>query len=444
MEKLRYYLQWWFEYHLPNFVPRDFPMDLFDVNLIPVLVGPRRSGKSTLFFQLISKLRERIPAKNIIYVNYEDDRLLPLDGRELSELLNTYRQTYKPSPDHFVYLFLDEIQNVPGWEKIIRRIHETEPRVKLFLTGSNSKMLSREIATSLRGRTLPQQVYPISFREYLRFIQIEIPEIQTLKFSTHKDQILNAFEDYLRYGGFPEVVLTSKTFIKEEILKQYMNTIFFKDIVERYSIRNYKALDIFIKILSRQMASLVSYGKLQNSLKSIGIGISKNTIIDYFSYVEDAMLGKGVAIFSYSVKDQLQYPRKFYLVDNGLYRTVAFLKEGDNGRLLENLVYGMLERKFNEIFYWKDKNGREVDFVLPRLFDNSEAFPLIQVCYSFVDNSVRKREITAILKACKEFKVDKALIITRDQWEDFETEGIKIKVLPFIEWSLALNELRDA
>lgn len=436
MEKLKYILQWWFEYQIPAFVERNGFERLLQTRLIPVLIGPRRSGKSTLFFQLISRLRENIPAQNIVYINYEDDRLLPLEGEELSKLLDVYRQFIEPAPDKPVFLFLDEIQNVPNWEKVVRRIYETEPNVKLFVTGSNSKMLSSDIATALRGRTLTYKVLPLSFREYLLFRNIAIPDVHLLPYSDKKNEFLRQFSQYLTYGGFPEVVLTAAEQEKEAILKEYLHTVFFADIVQRYHIRQVKILDAFIKILARQMAALFSMGKMVNTLKSIGFKVSKNTLIEYLGYIEDAFLGKSISIFSYSVKDQLQYPRKFYLLDNGMYPAVSFVKEGDQGRLLENLIFQHLYRKYDDFYYWKNTDGYEVDFVLPQFFNSGDNFSLIQACYDLSTEQIKKREIRALELAAKEFKVKKALIITRDTHGTVEQNGLEIMIKPFYQWAL--------
>jgi hypothetical protein len=190
---------------------------------------------------------------------------------------------------------------------------------------------------------------------------------------------------------------------------------------------------------SRQMSCLFSVGKLADSMGSIGFKVSKTTLIEYLGYIEEAFLGKAVSIHSYSVKDQLQYPRKFYLIDNGLYSAASFVKSGDWGRLLENLVFTVLERRYDSIFYWKNTKGYEVDFVLPDLFDRSNEYPLIQVCYSVMDNETLKREIRSLLLAAKEFGVHKALLITRDQWDHLTEQGIEIKLLPFIQWALNME-----
>ncbi len=436
MEKLRFYFQWWQEYVLPEFIERKIPDKIYDLRLIPALVGPRRSGKSTLFFQMISYLKREIPAYNILYVNFEDDRLLPLSGSEFSQLLDIYRQYYPVDANHPIYLFLDEIQNVPNWEKTLRRLYETESNIKLFITGSNSQMLGGDLATALRGRTISFKVLPLNFQEFLAFKQYQINDVGNLQYSSMKNELLFLFEEYLNFGGFPEVVLSKNAEVKELILREYIHTIFFSDIVQRYGIRHVKLLDAFIKMLTRQMASLFSLGKMVSSLNSIGFKISKNTLSEYLGYIENAFLGKTVSIFSYSIKDQLQYPRKFYLLDNGLFRATSFLKSKDRGRLLENLVFVHLFQKYDKLFYWKNKSGYEVDFVLPSLFTSETAFPLIQVCYNFTDEKVKKREVRALVHASKEFKQTRALIVTREVWDTIIVDHLTIQVQPFMQWAI--------
>lgn len=436
MEKLRNMLQWWLEYTIPPFIERNLSPNLLTTRLLPVLVGPRRSGKSTLFFQLITQLRQQYPAQNIIYVNYEDDRLQPFEGYELSSLLDVYRQSFGVNAAQPIFLFLDEVQNVPNWERTVRRLSETESGVRLLITGSNSKMLSSDIATALRGRTLSFRIFPLDFREFLKFKRFEIPEVDILRYSSRKNDLLFLFEEFLHFGGFPEVVLSDSHQEKDAILKEYMHTLFFADIVQRYGIRQVKMLDTFIKILSRQMAAMFSMGKMVSSLKSIGLKAAKNTLIEYLGHIEDAYLGKTISIYSYSIKDQLQYPRKFYLLDNGLYRATAFIHREDWGRLLENLVFTHLYHQFDEIYYWKSSNGYEVDFVIPSLFPDNEQCSLIQVCYDLGDERVKQREIRSLVKAAREFGVQNCLIITRDVWDQVQLDDIRIQFEPFIYWAL--------
>lgn len=433
MEKIKFYLRWWFDYELPFYVEREFDSSIVNTNLIAVLVGARRSGKSTLFYQLINSYKKKIPVSNIIYINFEDDRLAPLEGKELSVLLNIFRQNYRYDENYPIYLFLDEIQNLPGWEKTVRRLYDTE-KVKIFITGSNSKLLSREISTALRGRTLSSKVNPLSFTEYLKFNNIPVPDLNDLRYSEQKDKIIFLFDKYLRYGGFPEVVLAENEHLRDRILQEYMNTIFYSDIIERYEIRQFKVMDIYLKMLCRQTGSLFSFGKMQNLLKSLGFKVSKNTLIEYLSYMEEAFFGKSIMIFSYSIKDQLQYPRKFYLLDNGLFTATSFIKEGDYGRLLENLVFNTLHKSYDNIAYWKDIRGFEVDFVLPDLLHAPNAFPLIQVCFNMRDEKTKKREIDNLIAAAKHFKVKTGLIITMDSWDEIFINGVKIIEKPYFSW----------
>jgi predicted AAA+ superfamily ATPase len=320
MEKIKFYLRWWFDYELPFYVEREFDSSIVNTNLIAVLVGARRSGKSTLFYQLINSYKKKIPVSNIIYINFEDDRLAPLEGKELSVLLNIFRQNYRYDENYPIYLFLDEIQNLPGWEKTVRRLYDTE-KVKIFITGSNSKLLSREISTALRGRTLSSKVNQLSFTEYLKFNNIPVPDLNDLRYSEQKDKIIFLFDKYLRYGGFPEVVLAENEHLRDRILQEYMNTIFTRGYYWRYEIRQFKVMDIYLKMLCRQ-PDRYSARKMQNLLKSLGFKVSKNTLIEYLSYMEGSFFRKKYNDILYSIKDQLQYPRKFYLLDNAYLRNI--------------------------------------------------------------------------------------------------------------------------
>lgn len=428
-EKILYILNEWFEEELPQYTERIFPYDLVDSGLITVLAGVRRSGKTYLLYQIADRLRKSVPAENIVYVNLEDDRLYPLTGTEIADILTVYRQTFKPSESHKIYLLLDEVQNIPCWERILRRLYDRERNVKIIITGSNAHLLSSEIASSLRGRTLTHTVYPFSFKEFLTVRNISY-EGDRLRLSKKKDAVLRHLKEYIEYGGFPQVVF-EKT--KTGLLREYYRSIMYRDIIERHSIRNITLFENFLKLTVQNMSSRFSVGKTADVLKSVGFKVSKNTLIDYMRFIENAFLAFETPVFSYKVKDQLQHPRKVYLIDTGLRNAVSFRFTEDTGRLIENIAFVELLRRYDRnIYYWKDLQG-EVDFVVRNEFQVSQ---LIQVCWSMEDEKTYKREVNALAKAMKEFKLQSGLILTEDAYEDKIIDGFSVQLRPLWLWLL--------
>lgn len=434
MDKLRYILAEWFASSLPSHIKRDIPENLFDNRHVVSLAGVRRSGKTYIFYQTIAQLRKTIPDSNIIYIDFEDDRLLPIDGNEIKELLNTYHQYFQCEQAFPVYLFLDEIQNIPNWDKSVRRIFDREQNVQLAITGSSSKLLSSEIATALRGRTLSHYVSPLSFQEFLRFKNVKIKNLDNISYSPQKNEILRLLNEFLEFGSFPQVVLSEK---KIQILQEYYRAIFYRDIVERYQIRQIKVFENFIKLIIQSMASRFSFGKINNTLATIGHKVGKATLIDYMAKIESAFLAFQVPIYAYSVKDQLQYPRKVYVIDNGLRNAVTFRFSPDRGRLLENIVFNQLYRQAdNEIYYWANKNGLEVDFVVRQ---GTSVVSLIQVCESLSDTKTSQREIKALNKAMDEFHLDSSTILTYDDSGKKTIDKRHITIKPIWLWLLETN-----
>ncbi|ODS31093.1 MAG: Archaeal ATPase [Candidatus Scalindua rubra] len=430
-EKILYVLNEWFEGKLPWFIERSFPYEWVDSNLILVLAGVRRSGKTYLLYQIVDRLRKDISPQNIIYINLEDDRLYPITGNEIGDILTVYRRNFSVSKSHRVYLFLDEVQNIPNWERTLRRFYDREKGLKLIITGSSAHLLSSEIASSLRGRTLTYRVYPFSFREFLKTKGVSYG-VERLRFSRKKDEVLRLFKEYMEYGGFPQVVC-EKT--RTDLLKEYYRSIMYRDIIERYSIRNIPLFENFLKLTVQNMSSLFSFGKVANVLKSIGYRVSKSTLIDYLRYIENAFLAFEVPVFSYSVKDHIQYPRKIYLIDTGLRNAVSFRFTEDRGRLAENIVFVELLRRFGEgIYYWKDHYGHEVDFVIKKGFQVDQ---IIQVCWSPDDEKTLKREVAALLKAMEEFKLSYGVVLTEDMYEDREIDNSRVEFRPLWLWLIS-------
>jgi hypothetical protein len=387
------------------------------------LVGSRRSGKTFYFYQLINEAVEaaKTSKDRVVYINFEDDRLLPLEIADLNDLLEAYYELYPSNKGKSIYFFFDEIQNIKNWEVFVRRLNDKE-RAKVFVTGSSSKLLSKEIATALRGRTLAFKLFPLSFKEFLRFKKIEVEK--DFEYSSARFKIKKAFEEYLEFGGFPEVALEKQITLKHKILNNYFELFIYRDLVERFSIRNTVLLKNLTKFLITNLSTIFSINAYYRSV-SKEMAVGKDTILEYVSYLEDINLIYLLPVFSYSVKKQQLNPKKVYCVDNGLRNAVAFKFSKDEGKLAENVVFIELKRKEREIFYWKNKN--EVDFIIKNANGSLEA---INVSYS---NEINEREIKGLKEFKKEFKKTKRLtLITKD----IEKKENGINFIPLWKWLL--------
>lgn len=404
-----------------NVVKRDIDIPLNSSKIVS-LVGVRRSGKSYIFYQLINDLRESVDVKNIIYINFEDDRLYGLESKDLTTLIDSYFEMFPQKREEKIYLFLDEIQEVQGWEKFVRRVYDTL-NVQIFITGSSAKMLSKEIATSLRGRTITYEVFPLSFREYLMFKNIDI----NLYSSSSLSFIKNSFSSYLKEGGFPEIALEENQNIKRRILRDYIDLIIYRDVIERYKIKNLSLLKYLIRYFFSNPATLVSFNKMYNELKSLGYKLTKDTLFEYFSYLNDAYVLFLTPIFRNSVKEEMRNPKKGFIVDNGFNYIFDTSISNDYSKLYENLVFLYLRREFDEIYYLKEK--QEVDFYLP------QKETIINVSYDISSQATLKREIDALKEFMQKKTVKNAFLVTND--EEREIDGIKVVPL----WKLLVTNI---
>ncbi|MFH1306666.1 MAG: ATP-binding protein [Candidatus Micrarchaeota archaeon] len=329
----KYIIKEFHEFVFPKkIVPRE--MRIPDTSKIVSIIGSRRAGKTFYFYQLINELlNKKINKDRILYINFEDDRLLPLKAGELNDMLEAYYELYPDNKQKQKYLFFDEIQNVEGWETFVRRVNDKE-KAKIFVTGSSSKLLSKEIATSLRGRTLAFYLFPLSFREFLRFRDIELS--RDFAYSSLRFKVKKLFLEYLEYGGFPEVVLSRS--LKQKILNNYFEMFIYRDLVERYSLRNLSLLKMMSKFLITNISALFSASSYYRTVKG-GLSVSKETVIEYLSYLMDINLIYLVQIFSYSLKVKQVNPSKVYCIDTGLRNAVALRFSSDFGRLAENAVF---------------------------------------------------------------------------------------------------------
>jgi len=395
-----------------------------DTGKIITIKGVRRCGKTCLLFSLINSLRERIDKKNIVYINFEDDRLFPLQSEDLAALTDAFYELYPDKKNEKVFFFFDEIQDVKGWEKFVRRIYDTE-NCSIFITGSSSKFLSKEIASSLRGRTLSYEIFPLSFTEFLRFKHIEID----LYSSGSVARIKNALHEYIMKGGFPEVVnYDRELFIRT--LQEYVDLIMYRDILERFNITNTFLLKYLIKFCFTNISTLISFNKLYNDFKSQGLHLSRNTIYEYMSYLEDACALFMVPLHSASVREEWRNPRKIYTVDVGFKSVIEYPALKDIGRIYENLVFLELRKKHMNIRYMKQK--QEVDFY----FLDKGKGSLFNVCYNIDEPSTKEREIKGLLEAMETLGIRKASIITNEREEEIKANNKTIDIVPLWKWLL--------
>lgn len=431
-EKAKFTITSWQERELPEIKERDIDLDPYlETDHIVDIVGVRRSGKTYLMFYLIKMLLERgMPKENILYLNLEDRRLHPLPPDALDVLYITFLEYSQINESKPFYLFLDEIQSVEGWQRWIRSIYDDRKgAVKIFVSGSSSSLLKKE-ASLLTGRHTTLVVYPFSFKEFL-WARGFTPEVKEIRYSQAKRIMVKKYLlEYLENGGFPEVVLGKR---KGQLLENYYTDIIYKDIVERHTIRNIKVLEYLSGIFLEGVSTLFSYGKARHFLKSMGIKTTVNTIQEYSGYLEDAFLHFQSSIFSFSIKDRLQYPRKIYCIDPGLRNAVSFRFSKDTGRLLENIVFLELKRRKKEVYYWKDARGREVDFIIK---DGLTVTQALQVSWDIEDKRTRKREIDALISAMGEFNLKEGIVITGDEAGREEIGDKTVRYVPAYEFLL--------
>ncbi len=378
-----------------------------------VFVGLRRVGKSYLMFQQIRMLLDGGHSKDeILYFNFEDDRIASLATDDLDRIKVCYEEMFDCKP----IFFLDEVQTVDRWEKFARRLADQGFRV--YITGSNAKMLSSEIATTLGGRYIIQNVYPFSFPEYLISMGIDITD-KNFKYRFH-NEIVKAYENYFRFGGLPELTQVND---KRAWLSSLYQKIFFGDLITRYQVRNDFALRVLIRKLAESVKQPTSFNRLANVVSSSGKKISTDTVIDYLGYLKESWLIFPVENICAKLAEK-ESNKKYYFIDNGILN--LFLVDPFSS-LLENQVAIQLRRQYGDDVYFYHQ-GIEVDFYIP------EIQLAVQVCYSLLDSETRKREINALVKMSKRVEVKRWIIISKEEEDMITEQGIIIEVVPVWKW----------
>lgn len=431
-DNLKIVIKEFHESSLPNLVERKelFDFSILDspINKIITIIGPRRAGKTYFLYQIIKKLLEQKKhITDILYLNFEDERILPMAGKDLHNILDAYFELYEKKADPI--LFFDEVQNITGWDRFVRRLNDKG--FTIFITGSNSRMLGREIATALRGRTLTYEIFPFSFKEFLTTKGIK-PD-KNLLYGSLRHRARSLYDAYFFSGGYPEIVLTEDEPTKVRILQDYFNTIFYKDLVERYRIKNTELLKQWLNTLILNLSSLISFSKIENDFKSRGMKLSRATLSSFAGYIEDTFFGFFVEMYSESARKRQVNPKKFYLIDLGLHNYLTFKFSENKGRLLENLVFLELRRKGLPIFYYKTRRKHEVDF----LIKDKGIWRMIQVCYDLTHIDTFTREKNALVSGLSDFGIDAGTIITTNEKRTEQIEKYRLNIVPVWEWLLS-------
>ena len=415
------------EFSIPELHPR--LQELAELRgKVSTVIGMRRAGKTFFCYQQMKRhLDSGWPQRRMLYVNFEDERLLPFATGDFDALLNVYYAQVPEAAAEPCRLYFDEIQRVPGWELFVRRMLD-EGRFHITLTGSSSKLLSREIATSLRGRALSTEIFPLSFREYLLWRGTPPPEPGPVGVRKKSDMV-NALSQYMESGGFPEVIGLERP-MRRNILQGYLDVVILRDVVERHSVSNVAALRALLRQVLHAPANPFSVNRFAGQLRSMGVPVAKNALYEFVDHLADAFLLYPVEVHARSVRKRQVNPRKMYAVDVGLLQAVSFAGVADRGAMLENLVYLSLRRRGIQPDYYLTSSGREVDFV----YENEEGKQeLVQVCWSVDDSETRQRELRALHEALQECSGASARLVT---WMD-EGEVEAIETTPAWRWLLA-------
>jgi len=422
--------EWLEEFALPTFIPRDAaptPADLRNLSEILALVGPRRAGKTFVMYQMIAGLMEQEFAgrDDILFLDFEDYRLRDFAPEDMETLFVTFRQLTGKDP---AWLFFDEIHQIPAWSRVIRSLHN-RGRYRIVISGSNARLLLPDIATELRGRYRDHLILPFSFKEMLRWKGI--PWTERSFYTAAKGDMLRIFDTFLKTGGFPEVLKKDSPGERRQLLQNYYQTIFYRDIVEHYDIRAKSLMEGMMICCLHQFSSLFSLSAFEKSLKNQRRPGSKRTLANYLAYLQEAFFILCVDKFSYSPRQRVMNPKKIFLMDQGFIALTEDFSE-NKGRILENVVAIELYRRRQTFNYYK--NRRECDFIVRDM--EGVNLQAIQVCWTLTTGN-RERELRGLLAAMEENSIPQGLILTYDEEENLPAEpGRRIAVMPVWKWLL--------
>ena len=423
-ETLKYIIRNFHEKGIPFLYERRVKLPLNTKKVIAV-IGIRRSGKTFLLFQTIKELiANNVPMHRIIYINFEDDRLFPVKLQGMDHILNAYYELYPENITVPKYIFLDEIQHIKNWEKYVRRIFDTE-NINIYITGSSSELITHKLSTALQGRVIHYEVFPLSFQEILQIKEIQIQPYVT----SAEAKMSNALTDYISWGGFPEVVLENDNTIRTKILKEYADLIFYKDLVEQFSLKNKYLLKYLLKHMITNPAALCSINKLFQTLKSQGLALSKNSLYEYLEYLRQVYILFLTEKYSKSLRIKQQNPSKYYIVDTGLMQIFGIEKHHNIGSKLENIIYLHLRtcENIKEIFYYQNKY--ETDFYY--YTDNKSYFVNVSDTVHSIETAAR--ETRSLMNVQKQYPEAKSLLVMSEWTNELIPDNIEaISALKFL------------
>lgn len=412
-----------------SMMERDDELPLNSQSIVTV-VGVRRCGKSSRMQLTINALVEKgLSPEAVLWVGFDDERLAGMTVSDLDEVLEAYRELYPTQDLKDVYMFFDEIQLIANWELFVMRVFKSYCK-NIFVSGSNAKMLSQEIATTLRGWSIEEKTYPLSFMEYCQF-----KGIKTHHLTEQETTILRLkWDEYCMESAFPEIVLTELKSLRDKKLQSYFDAMLFRDLVERHNISNTGVLRYFIKRLMNNLTKPTSINAIYNDIKSQGFKISKDELYLWADYVYECFMFLRISKYTPSLIEEQQSLRKYYFIDNGLRQAVLLPQSDDNGKLLENVVLLHLNRRlqpFDKITYYS--GTKECDFVVQH---EQQVKALYQVCWDMQDTLTQQREIDGIIEASRITRCEKLFIITHNDEDTIVQDGKTINILPAWKWMM--------
>lgn len=403
-----------------------------DLNKIQAIIGPRRVGKTSAMLLAIEELKTKrgVSEENIIYFNFEDERV-QFEPKDLDLILQAWQELNPDSALEDAWFFFDEVQAAPGWERFINRINETYSK-KIFFTGSNSSVLHTEIKSVLRGRSIAIELLPLTFKEYCDF-----SGVKPASYGAGKSKTIALFNKYLIQGGYPETINLPTQLIHTAYLQEYYNAMLLRDIIEYNQLSNYNYLRSLYRQAASTIGKTISNRRLFNQLKSQQYNVGINSVYDAMDMAEQAYLFKRISRFNYSDSKREKSDKKIYWLDNGLLNANTAQYTGNRGLLLENLIFKELYIRFgsiytSNIYYYAEPSG-ECDFIVYP--EGGTALP-VQVSWTIADESTRNREIKGLLKACDYCKVKEAWIITAEEEEELIIDDVRISVKPAWKWMI--------